>query len=790
MGRCCCLPRSSCCRKDRLLLDDTQDSPVVVDARGCTDMACLLLFALTMGVFAAVGGAAFAMGDPAALQHGTDHLGRRCGSEGELADYPAVFYPRLSHDLVEQRDVLTRTPWALHLYGVCVAACPQHGDPPVPEPGTSRTWPVGTNTANVANRCLPIEESSTANVHACVEPACGEAGEACLPVGERGVQRDGMWLLETDEQRGRCVRAAEISSAVTYGAPNADGVLRSLAAATGTMSRAWASTIASAGEVVLCGVVLAVVVSAAWLLFLRLCARFTVWLLLGTTTLILLVATALCAAKASLFDGAALAAHARDALATHGVGGGDELHASVSNLLAADAENATAFTWAAGALALVSLLYICLLCMLRSAVRTMVTIVEQATLVVGAHPAMLFVPLGSLAATLALSLYAAVALAFLVASEPTADTLIQLQAAAQADAEANAEAQLARIGVDADVPSTALLVNVTAAVLSPLEPSALKTALIAFHIFGFLWAFQLVNAVGWTGMSGAASHWFFFRQHAAQKMRFPVFCSLWRVVRYHLGSVAFGALLVAAVQSVRLLFEWLERQSRAAGEGSDLGRFVVRCTRCCLWCLEKCVRFVSSYCFIFTALNGDSFCAACRQTVRLATAYPAQLATNALVQSLLYAVQSLLVPLLCALAAFRLVQADALPGWIEALERAINGAGDSYNGALQRGPDWLEHVPLVPSVTLAWALGPAVDEPVEPVWPALAAFILAYTVSRAFAAVYECAVDTLFVCAVVDKDEYGGVHMSAALRDALELDDDVSRRKSKSVGGRAETRMI
>ena len=84
----------------------------------------------------------------------------------------------------------------------------------------------------------------------------------------------------------------------------------------------------------------------------------------------------------------------------------------------------------------------------------------------------------------------------------------------------------------------------------------------------------------------------------------------------------------------------------------------------------------------------------------------------------------------------------------------------------------------------------AVDEPVEPVWPALAAFILAYTVSRAFAAVYECAVDTLFVCAVVDKDEYGGVHMSAALRDALELDDDVSRRKSKSVGGRAETRMI
>ena len=560
-----------------------------------------------------------------------------------------------------------------------------------------------------------------ANVHACVEPACGEAGEACLPVGERGVQRDGLWLLEIDEQRGY-VRAAEISSP-SGTAPNADGVLRSLAAATGTMSRAWASTIASAGEGA-CGVVLAVVVSAAWLLFLRLCARFTVWLLLGTTTLILLVATALCAAKASLFDGAALAAHARDALATHGVGGGDELHVSLESPRCRRGERHGVHAGGGRPRPRLTPLHL-------PAVHAEVggahdgTIVEQATLVVGAHPAML-VPLGSLAATLALSLYAAVALAFLVASEPTADSLIQLQAAAQADAEANAEAQLARIGVDADVPSTALLVNVTAAVLSPLEPSALKTALIAFHVFGFLWAFQLVNAVGWTGMSGAASHWFFFRQHAAQKMRFPVFCSLWRVVRYHLGSVAFGALLVAAVQSVRLLFEWLERQSRAAGEGSDLGKFVVRCTRCCLWCLEKCVRFVSSYCFIFTALNGDSFCAACRQTVRLATAYPAQLATNALVQSLLYAVQSLLVLLLCALAAWP--RPSRRPPRLDRIPRARD---QRRRRQLQRRP------PARARLARARAARPVSDprmgarprrrRAVEPVWPALAAFILAYT---------------------------------------------------------------
>ena len=43
--------------------------------------------------------------------------------------------------------------------------------------------------------------------------------------------------------------------------------------------------------------------------------------------------------------------------------------------------------------------------------------------------------------------------------------------------------------------------------------------------------------------------------------------------------------------------------------------------------------------------------------------------------------------------------------------------------------------------------------------------------ARCFASVYECVVDTLFVCAMLDKDEYGGAHMGGTLRDALGLED-------------------
>ena len=129
----------------------------------------------------------------------------------------------------------------------------------------------------------------------------------------------------------------------------------------------------------------------------------------------------------------------------------------------------------------------------------------------------------------------------------------------------------------------------------------------------------------------------------------------------------------------------------------------IRCTRCCLWCLEKCLQFITGYAYIFVALNGDSFCTAAHDTLRLLTAYPATALLSHYVQSLLFAVQSLLLPnpnpspnsnpnpnpnpnphlyqvqslllpVLCALASVRLVERDALPGWLSAAQAAADDA--------------------------------------------------------------------------------------------------------------------
>ena len=92
-----------------------------------------------------------------------------------------------------------------------------------------------------------------------------------------------------------------------------------------------------------------------------------------------------------------------------------------------------------------------------------------------------------------------------------------------------------------------------------------------------------------------------------------------------------------------------------------------------------------------------------------------------------------------------------------------------------------QHVTGTVGAFVGWATAGRTDEPVEPVWPALAALLLAFVVARSFASVYECVVDTLFVCAMRDKDEYGGNHMSDALRDSLGLAESGARASEADV---------
>eukprot|EP00038_Savillea_parva_P000896 m.99716 g.99716 ORF g.99716 m.99716 type:complete len:675 (-) comp10316_c0_seq1:3996-6020(-) len=138
-----------------------------------------------------------------------------------------------------------------------------------------------------------------------------------------------------------------------------------------------------------------------------------------------------------------------------------------------------------------------------------------------------------------------------------------------------------------------------------------------YFVFALLWCSQFILACEEISLAGCITEWY-VNQHETKFG--ALFRSMWRVARYHLGTVAIGSLIIAIVQFIRVWFEYVSRKLDDAAESASpiiqkLVKFFVCCCRCCLWCLEKCLRFINKNAYIETALYGINFFSACFRAV-------------------------------------------------------------------------------------------------------------------------------------------------------------------------------
>ena len=86
---------------------------------------------------------------------------------------------------------------------------------------------------------------------------------------------------------------------------------------------------------------------------------------------------------------------------------------------------------------------------------------------------------------------------------------------------------------------------------------------------------------------------------------------------YHLGSLALGALIIAIIQIFRAILNYIDRKTKRTQNG--LTKCLVCFCKCCLWCLEKCLRYLSKNAYILTAIYGYGFCKASCKAVKVET---------------------------------------------------------------------------------------------------------------------------------------------------------------------------
>ncbi|KAG5459490.1 MAG: plasma-membrane choline transporter-domain-containing protein [Olpidium bornovanus] len=109
-----------------------------------------------------------------------------------------------------------------------------------------------------------------------------------------------------------------------------------------------------------------------------------------------------------------------------------------------------------------------------------------------------------------------------------------------------------------------------------------------------------INAIGQCTIAGAIATWYWTRDKKALP-RSPIWRSFCRTTRYHLGSLALGALIIAIVQFVRFILSQI--QARLRGSENRAAQYIMSCLQCCFMCLEKFLKFLNKNAYIMLLIT-------------------------------------------------------------------------------------------------------------------------------------------------------------------------------------------
>ncbi|XP_063747673.1 choline transporter-like protein 5-B isoform X4 [Eleginops maclovinus] len=126
------------------------------------------------------------------------------------------------------------------------------------------------------------------------------------------------------------------------------------------------------------------------------------------------------------------------------------------------------------------------------------------------------------------------------------------------------------------------------------------------NLFMFLWLVNFTIALGQCTLAGAFASYYWALKKPNDIPACPLYSSFSRAIRYHTGSLAFGSLILAVVQMIRIVLEYVH--TKLKGSQNACARFLLCCLKCCFWCLENFIRFMNRNAYIMIAIYGKSFC--------------------------------------------------------------------------------------------------------------------------------------------------------------------------------------
>ncbi|KAJ8300612.1 hypothetical protein KUTeg_022131 [Tegillarca granosa] len=95
-----------------------------------------------------------------------------------------------------------------------------------------------------------------------------------------------------------------------------------------------------------------------------------------------------------------------------------------------------------------------------------------------------------------------------------------------------------------------------------------------YNLFMLFWLVNFFIALGQMTLAGAFSSYYWAFEKPKDIPSFPLLCAFGRCFRYHLGSLAFGSFIIAVIQIIRVLLEYLD--SKLKGSENPVAKFFLK----------------------------------------------------------------------------------------------------------------------------------------------------------------------------------------------------------------------
>eukprot|EP00538_Stauroneis_constricta_P011380 CAMPEP_0119551812 /NCGR_PEP_ID=MMETSP1352-20130426/4955_1 /TAXON_ID=265584 /ORGANISM="Stauroneis constricta, Strain CCMP1120" /LENGTH=677 /DNA_ID=CAMNT_0007597927 /DNA_START=70 /DNA_END=2103 /DNA_ORIENTATION=- len=131
-----------------------------------------------------------------------------------------------------------------------------------------------------------------------------------------------------------------------------------------------------------------------------------------------------------------------------------------------------------------------------------------------------------------------------------------------------------------------------------------------YLLFCMFWTAGFIVAFGDMVVAMAVSKWYFTVDKSSVSS-LTVLRSLTLTLLFHLGTCAYGSLIIAIIKMIRAVLAKIQKE--VAKADNSCANCILCCCQCCFMCVEKCLKFINKNAYIQTAIFGTPFCESARK---------------------------------------------------------------------------------------------------------------------------------------------------------------------------------